>query len=493
MARRSLAVRGATAGAVLGSALVIGCLVGPRYEVPPAPVPHAAHYKEGTWKIATPADAIPRGAWWVMFCQPELDALQAQLNITNQTIVAAAENYLSARAQVRVAEAQYFPTLTFMPSLARGHSPGVVGANPTSLTGGLTTGGGAGFTGYFKSYVLAGEASWAPDLFGRVRYTVRQRRYTAQAAAADLESTRLAAQAALAETYFQLRGQDALVQLLGATVATNAEILELIRTRYNEGLENESTLVQAEQTLEASRVQATNAGILRAQYEHAIATLLGIPASDFSIARRALLATPPPIPVGTPSQLLERRPDIAAAERRMATANAAVGLGYTAYYPTITLTGALGVASQAVSKLFEWPSRLWSLGANAAQTIFDAGARGANIDSLIAQYNATVADYRQTVLVAFQQVEDLLAQTRILVDVIERQRATVVLAERALALERARYEAGLDPYIDLMTQQTTVLAARQLLVSYEVQRMIAAVQLVQALGGGWDRTALPEE
>jgi NodT family efflux transporter outer membrane factor (OMF) lipoprotein len=463
--------------------LALSCAVGPPYLRPPAPVPSAMHYREA-WKLATPGDAIPRGAWWTMFRQPELDALQRQLAISNQTILAAAERYLAARAQVRVAEAQYLPTVSIVPSVARGRSPGVVGANPASPSATPSTGG-AGTIGPYRSYILTGEATWAPDLFGRVRLAVRQRQSAADAAGADLESTRLAIQAMLVETYFQLRGQDALQAVLDATVAANAEIYALIRQRFDSGLENEATLVRAQQTLEDSRVQAIDAGILRAQYEHAIATLLGIPATSFALPRRAILSTPPAIPAGTPSSLLERRPDIAAAERRMAAANAAVGLGYTAFFPTLTLTGAAGVGSKVLRSLFEWPSRLWAVGASVAQTVFDGGARRANVEALSNQYNATVADYRQTVLVAFQQVEDLLAQTRILAQVIERQRAAVALAERGLALERQRYEVGLDPYIDLMTQQTAVLSARQLLVALEVQRMIASVQLVQALGGGW--------
>jgi NodT family efflux transporter outer membrane factor (OMF) lipoprotein len=475
-------------------AIASGCSIGPSYRVPPAPVPVAAHYKEsGRWKVAAPADGIPRGNWWTMFRQPELDTLQARLDITNQSIVAATENYLAARALVRVAEAQYFPTVTATPAITAGRLPGVVGATPESLTSGSLSASGGSTSGPFRSYALTGEATWAPDLFGRVRYTVRQRRYTAQASAADLESTRLLAQAALAQTYFQLRGQDALQELLDLTVAANTEIFELIRKRYDDGLENESTLAQAEQTLEASRAQAVNAAVLRAQYEHAIATLIGVPATDFSLPRRGLLPAPPPIPTGLPSQLLERRPDIAGAERRMAAANAAVGLGYTAYYPTLTFNGVLGFASTGIAALFDWPSRLWSLGGSLAETIFDGGARKANIRALEAQYNAIVADYRQTVLAAFQQVEDTLAQTSILNDVIERQRAAVSLAERSLELERKRYTSGLDPYVDLLTQQNAVLAARQLLVSYDVQRIVAAVQLVQSLGGGWNRAELPKD
>ncbi|HEX5061638.1 MAG TPA: efflux transporter outer membrane subunit [Kofleriaceae bacterium] len=488
MKRRSLCAWALVPQIALGA-----CVVGPSYQVPPAPTPTSARYKEaGTWKVASPGDALPRGPWWTMFRQPELDALQAHLNVNNQTIAAAFENYLAARALIRAAEAQYYPTIVFQPSTSRGRSPGVTGANPSAVTGSSATTGG-GIPGPFEAYVLAGQGSWVPDLFGRVRNNVRGRRYNAQASAADLESTRLAAQASLTATYFQLRGQDALIELLDKTVTANAEIASITRTRYEAGLENESVVVQAELTLQAARVQATNAGVLRGEYEHAIAALIGVPPTDFSMPHRALLATPPRIPLGAPSHLLERRPDIASAERQMAAANAAVGVGYAAYFPVITLSGTAGFATSTLSTLFHWPSRLWSTGLSLAQTIFDGGERRANLDQLYALYFATVAKYRQTVLTAFQQVEDNLTQTRILVDVIEQQRTAVALAQRGFDLQRVRYETGLDPYINLMVQQTALLSAQQQLVSFQVQQMLATVQLVQALGGGWDRSLLPKE
>lgn len=462
--------------------VVAGCLVGPSYHPPPPPAPTAAQFKEaGTWKLARPGDAIPRGRWWTMFGEPELDALQAQLNISNQSIAIAFESYMAARAQIRAARAQYYPTVTAAPEAVWGRSAGVIGT-------GLATGGNVG---RFNAYALPVDVSWAPDLFGRVRSTVRQRQYAAQVSAADLESTRLLAQATLAETYFQLRGQDALQELLDATVAANEQIVEVIRERFERGIESEAVVVQAQLTLETSRVQATNAGILRARYEHAIATLLGAPATDFSLDKRAVLAAPPAIPLATPSQLLERRPDIASAERKMAAANAAIGVGYAAYFPVITLSGSAGLASTALRTLLDWPHRIWAVGTTLAQTIFDAGQRRADIDQAIASYNATVASYRLTVLTAFQQVEDLLAQIRILEQLIEQQHTAVELAERAFAFERDRYEAGLDPYTDLMLQQTALLSARQLLVTLKVQHMASAVQLVQALGGGWERSQLP--
>lgn len=500
MIRRGLAV-----------VLVAGCTVGPAYHVPPAPLPASGVYKEGAWKVASPADAIPRGQWWTMFHEPELDALEARLNVTNQTIVQALDNYLAACAQVRAARSQYFPTVTTAPSVALSRGGGAVtrgvgatGATPpgttappgttTSPTGttGAPSSAIAGASGSrVTSYALPVEVSWAPDLFGRVRNTVHQSQYTAQASAADLESTRLLAQATLAQTYFELRGQDALQALLDATVRADREILGLTRSRYQTGIGAQIDVVQSQLTLQTALVQATNAQILRAQYEHAIATLLGVPASGFTLPRRALNARSPAIPTGTPSQLLERRPDIAAAERQMAAANAAIGIGYAAYYPVVNLSGDAGLVGSTLGALFSWSSRVWSLGASLGETLFDGGLRRANIDQATAAYQASVAGYREAVLTAFQQVEDSLAETRIVAVALEQQRTAVALAQQALALERTRYETGIDPYLDLMTQQTVLLAAQQALVTLEVQQMTSAVLLVQALGGGWDRSALP--
>ena len=376
-------------------ALSTSCVVGPTYKVPTAPVPTVASYKEsrwGTWKVGSPSDAIPRGAWWTMFRDPELDALEARLNVTNQTIASAVQNYLAARAQIRAARADYVPTVNV----------GATGVHTSGLPAGTT-----------PPYLAPVEVSWAPDLFGRVQSAVRQRQFAAQVSAADLESTRLVAQATLAETFFQLRGQDALQDVLDATVAADAQIVELTRSRYEQGLDTETTLIEAELTLENARAQATNAGIARTQYEHAIATLVGVPATDYSLPRRALSAAPPGIPLGTPSELLERRPDIAAAERNMASANATIGIGYAAYYPSITLSGSAGLASTTLGALVSSPTTFWSVGASVVGTLFDGGKRRATIDLYISAYNAAVAGYRQTVLAAFQQVEDYLAQAGI--------------------------------------------------------------------------------
>jgi NodT family efflux transporter outer membrane factor (OMF) lipoprotein len=484
---------------LVAGALVAGCAVGPAYHVPAAPVPKATAYREG-WKVASPSDHLLRGKWWQLFREPELNALEERVNLDNQTIKQSFETYMAARAQIREAQAGYFPTVTTSPSVTTSRSSGSTGfgtLNPTAGQGATTPAigqGGATFGGggqRFTSYVVPGEISWAPDLFGRVRNTVRQNQYAAQVSAADLESQRLLEQATLAQTYFQIRGQDALQDLLGSTVKSDQEILDATRALYTTGIGTDVAVVQAEQTLQTARVQATNAGILRAQYEHAIATLLGAPATDFTLAKRAWLGTPPSIPRGAPSQLLERRPDIAAAERQMAAANALVGVGYAAYFPTLTLTASGGFASSALSTLFSWPSRVWSLAASLSETLFDGGLRGATIDQYVASYNANVAGYRQTVLTAFQQVEDFLAEARILSLEVEQQTRMVALAQKAFDLEKVRYESGIDPYLTLMTQQTILLSAQQTLVSLEVQQMTSAVQLVEALGGGWDRSELP--
>ena len=488
---------------LVGALMLSACAVGPAYHVPAAPLPRAASYREA-WKVATPSDAMLRGKWWQTFHEPELDALEARLELDNQTIKQAFETYMAARAQIREARAGYFPTVTTVPSATVSRSSGTSSGfvTPTASGGPVATAGGqmtpsmapiatGGGGQRFTTYAAPLEASWAPDLFGRVKNQVREAQYGAQVSAADLESQRLLEQATLATTYFEIRGQDRLAVVLDATVASDAEIASLTRTLFASGIGTEVAVVQAEQTLASARVQAINVGVLRAQLEHAVATLLGVPATDFSIPKRAALAEPPQIPVGVPSRLLERRPDVAAAERQMASSNALIGVGYAAYYPTLTLSASAGFVSSALSTLFSWPSRVWSLGAQLSETLIDGGLRRATIDQYVATYDANVASYRQTVLTAFQQVEDGLSGLRILGQEIAEQKRMVALAERAFVLEKARYETGIDPYLDLMTQQTILLAAQQALLSLEVQDMTSAVSLVQALGGGWDWTELP--
>jgi len=335
------------------------------------------------------------------------------------------------------------------------------------------------------------EASWEPDLWDKVRNTVRANQYSAQLSAADLEIERLTEQASLAEYFFEIRGQDALQQLLNDTVAADKKAVDSERTRYETGVDDQISLVEAQTTLDNAQSQAINIGIARAQYEHAIAMLVGKQASTFSIPVRPITTAPPPIPVGLPSQLLERRPDVAAAERNMAAANAQIGVAYAAYYPALTLSASGGVESSALKNLLEWPSRFWSVGPSISETVYDGGLRRATVNQHIAAYNADLAAYRQSVLTAFQQVEDYLAAVRILSQQILRQQGAVDSAQTFLKLETARYDTGIDPYIDVVTAQTTLLSNQQSLATLHTEEMTASVELIQALGGGWDRSQLP--
>jgi NodT family efflux transporter outer membrane factor (OMF) lipoprotein len=324
-----------------------------------------------------------------------------------------------------------------------------------------------------------------------VRNTVRANQYNAQLSAADLENERLSEQASLAEYFFEIRGQDALQQILDATVDADKKSVDSEQARYDTGVDDRISLVEAQTTLDSARSAAINLGIARAQYEHAIAMLVGKPASAFSIPVKPILTAPPPIPIGLPTQLLERRPDIAGAERSMAAANAQIGVAYAAYYPSLTLSGNGGVESSALKNLFDAASRFWSVGPALSETIYDGGLRRATVNQYIATYNADLAAYRQTVLVAFQQVEDSLASVRILSQQIAQQQKAVDSSQLFLKLEQSRYDLGIDPYIDVMTAETTLLSNQQGLANLQVEQMTASVQLIQALGGGWDRSQLP--
>jgi NodT family efflux transporter outer membrane factor (OMF) lipoprotein len=491
------------ASAALGCVLA-GCMVGPRYrapatEAPPAykesnvpqkPAPAPANAADptlgglGLWTVAQPQDAVLRGKWWELYNDPELSSLEEQLNINNQNIKQSFENFMAARAMVREARAQLFPTVTAGPALSRSRGSSnlgnVTGASGTSQSGAENT-----------LIDLPIDATWEPDLWGKIRNTVRQAQYSAQLSAAELENERLTEQASLAVFFFELRGQDALQQILDTTVAADQKALELTRASYETGISDRIAMVQAENTLESAQSQATNLGVARAQYEHAIALLIGKAASEFSLPVKPMLITPPPIPVGLPSQLLERRPDIAGAERTLAAANAQIGIAYAAYYPNLTLSASAGFESSTWKHLLDWPSRFWSVGPSASETLFDAGLRRATVHQFVATYNADLAGYRQTVLTAFQQVEDNLSTLRILTQQIQRQHEAVESARVALDLETGRYENGIDPYIDVVTEQNNLLSAQQSLAQIEIQRVTASVQLIEALGGGWDRSQLP--
>jgi NodT family efflux transporter outer membrane factor (OMF) lipoprotein len=474
--------------AVLCSMLA-GCNVGPKY-VPPAMTappafkesPTQFNEPDNTWTVAQPQDATLRGKWWEIYNEPELNALEEQLNIDNQNIQQAFENFMEARALVREARSQYFPTVTVGGSTSRSQTSSTVGSFSTT---GIPTG------QQTSSFSLPLDVSWEPDIWDKVRNTVRSNQYAAQLSAADLENERLTEQASLAEYFFQIRGQDALQQILNDTVAADTKAVASEKARYDAGVDDQISMVEAQTTLDSAQSAATNLGIARAQYEHAIAMLVGKPASTFSVPARPLTVAPPPIPIGLPSQLLERRPDVAAAERNMASANALIGVAYAAYYPAVTLSGDGGVQSSALKNLLEWPSRFWSVGASISETVYDGGLRRATVNQHIAAYNADLATYRQSVLTAFQQVEDSLAAVRILSQQILHQQAAVDSAQTFLKLEMGRYNDGIDPYINVVTAQTTLLNNQQTLTNLNIQRMTASVELIAALGGGWDTSQLP--
>ncbi len=470
-----------------------GCVVGPKYH-PPAPPAPAAVYKESPapdsagWTVAQPADAKLRGKWWEIFNDSELNALEDELDINNQNIKQYFENFMAARAVVREARSQYFPTLLVAPSVTHSRASANGGSSSSTTSGTGTT---ANPQLQSTLYTLPLEASWEPDLWGKVRNTVRQAHYAAQVSAADLENERLTEQASLAEYFFEIRGQDELQKIYDDTVAADQKAYDLTRALYETGIDDQISVVEAQTTLQSAQAGASNVGIARAQYEHAIAVLIGRSASNFSIPVRPMTAAPPPVPVGVPSELLERRPDVAAAERTMAEANAAIGIAYAAYYPNLTLTGEFGFESSAFSQWLSWPSRFWSIGASIPETIFDAGLRRATVQQNAAIYNADLASYRQTVLSAFQQVEDSLAEVRIFSKEIQQEQQAVNSAQTYLKLEQARYDTGVDPYVDVLIAQTAVLADQQTLNALQVQQMTSAVALVEALGGGWDRSQLP--
>jgi len=474
-------------GAVL-CAMLAGCNVGPKYVPPATTAPPSykespAQFKEtGGWTVAQPQDAALRGKWWEIYNEPDLNSLEEQLNVDNQNIREAFENFMEARALVREVRSQLFPTVSLGPSYTRSQSSSNLGS------GAIATGQSGKQSQVFS---LPGEVSWEPDLWGKVRNAIQSSQYTAQVSAADLANERLAEQASLAEYFFEIRGQDALAAILNQIVEVDKKGVEVEQARYDTGIDDQITLQNAQTTLASAEAAATSVQVARAQYEHAIAMLVGKPASDFSILVEAKTSAPPPIPVGLPSQLLERRPDVAAAERNMASANAQIGIAYAAYYPSLTLSASGGTESSAIKNLLAASSRFWSAGPTLSETVYDGGLRRAQVNQYIATYNADLAAYRQSVLTALQQVEDALAEVRILSQQIEQQQAVVASSQKAVDIEQGRYESGLDPYTDVVTAQASLLSSKQVLASLQVEQMTASVALIEALGGGWDKTQLP--
>jgi NodT family efflux transporter outer membrane factor (OMF) lipoprotein len=476
-----------------------GCTVGPKYHTPSVQTPTA--YKEVTpqnardianWKVAEPSDAAIKGKWWEVFNDPELNSLEEQVNVSNQSIASAEASFRASRALVKEARAQLFPTLTTDPSITRERQSANLKEFTTS-SGATTTSTSpvAPTNKPFDVYDFPFDASWEPDLWGRIRNTVKAAAYGAQASAADLANTSLSIHAEVAVDYYELRAQDSMKELLDSTVKAYQESLRLNNVLYQTGINNDEPVAQAETQLETTVAQDTNLGILRAQYEHAIAMLVGKPASTFSIPVEILKAPPPPIPFGVPSQLLERRPDVAADERLVAQANAQIGVARAAYFPSLTLSAAGGPESTSAADWFSWSSVLWSIGASASETIFDAGLRHATVEQYRAQYDETVANYRQTVLTAFQQVEDNLAALRVLSAEIDQEDIAINSSQRYLDVATRRWKLGLDPYLDVITAQTALLSNQQTMVTLKMQQITDSVQLIEALGGGWDASQLP--
>ena len=468
--------------------LLSGCHVGPYYHAPAPTAVTAPNYKESTvnfhdaggWKVASPQDAMLRGNWWEVFNDPELNALEDQLNINNENLKVYFENYMAARAQIAEARAQYWPTVTTAPTWNRSKSSGNLSNSTQANPGKQST--------LWNTPI---DVSWTPDFWGKIRNEVHEAQYASQVSAADLQLEKLTEQASLAEYFFEIRGQDMLQQILNETVADDQKSLDYNQAQYDTGVGDYISVAEAKTTLEAAQATAINVGLLRAQYEHAIAMLLGKIPTDFSIPVKPMVYAAPAIPTGVPSQLVERRPDIAAAERTLAEANAVIGIGYGAFFPQVTISASGGFQSSTLTSLFSGPSRTWSIGPAVAETIFNGFLYRAELHQYVAQYNADLANYRQVTLNAFQQVEDDMAATRIYSQQILRQQLAVKDAQDYLSLEQVRYNTGVDPYVDVVIAQNTLLSSLETLNALQVDEMTAAVQLVQSLGGGWDRTQLP--
>ena len=471
---------------LIGLLLFKACDKAPKYSKPGVATPPAFKeispdmFKETKdWKFANPKDGVIRGKWWEMFEDAKLNALEEQVTVSNQNVAAAEANFRAARALIRESRADLFPTVTTSPSITVSRQSA---ANTRSnISPGRTV----------TNYTLPFDVTWEPDLWGRVRNTVKADTAEAQASAADLQNVRLSMQAELAFDYYQLRSNDAEKRLLDATILAFQQQLELTRVRFQTGIASDEDVAQAETQLETTQAQDTDLGVQRAQLEHAIALLSGQPASTFSLPAVAEEEKPPAIPVGVPSQLLERRPDVAAAERRVAAANAQIGVTKAAFFPSLLLSGTAGLESTSLASWFTWPARFFSLGPTLSQTLFDKGRRAAATEIARADYDVTVANYRQTVLTAFQEVEDNLAALRILSHELDQQNTAVLSAQRALSLATERYKSGIDSYLNVITAQATLLSNQRTAVNVQMQQMTASVQLIKALGGGWSDTQLP--
>lgn len=470
--------------------VLTGCRVGPDYSRPSAPAPPAfkepppENFKE--WKQAHPSDDKIRGNWWEMFQDPALNALEQQVNISNQNLLAAEAQYREARAAVGVARSALFPMISAAPSISSAQGSRNLGAGQISS---VSTSGGS--TRVRNDFFLPIDFSYTPDVWGSIRRSVTASTAAAQASAAQLENARLSFQALVAQDYFSLHGLDAQQDLLRRTVASYQEILQLTQYRYQSGVASEADVSLAQTQLDQARAQLIDVGVQRSQIEHAIAVLTGAPPAAFTAPDRPLAATPPAIPVAVPSELLERRPDIAASERQMAAANEQIGIATAAYFPTVTLSASAGVESSSITNWLSWPSRFWSVGPRLAETLFDAGRRRGLVQEAQAAYDSTVAAYRQTVLTAFQQVEDQLAALRILEQEAAVEQQAIQAAQNSLRITTEQYRAGIANYLEVLTAQNSVLNTQAASISIMTRRMTSSVLLIEALGGGWDVSRLP--
>jgi len=462
-------------------------MVGPNYKRPSAPVAPAyketapATWKEQGWQPAQPNDQASKGKWWEIYNDPELNALEEQVNISNQNVLVAEAQFREAQAAVRIARSSLFPTVTGGVSIVNSRA---------SVTG---TAGNQSFVPSARTtYDLAPTATWAPDLWGSIRRGVTGAVATAQASAAQLENARLSYQGELAQDYFQLRGTDGDYDLLDRTVKSYQDYLTLTQNRFNAGVASGADVAQAQTQLYSAQAQMVDLEVVRTQLEHAIAILTGKPPVAVTVSHAAIAAKePPPVPIGIPSTLLERRPDIAAAERQMAAANEQIGIAQSAFYPTLTLSAEVGLESSRIGTWIQWPSRFWSVGPQLAETLFDAGLRRARVAQVRATFDADIASYRQTVLTAFQQVEDNLSALRVLEREAGVENDAVNAAELALRISTDQYKAGTASYLQVITSQTAAFAAEKAAVDVLTRRMVASASLVEALGGGWSTSQLP--
>ncbi len=468
-----------------------GCLVGPDYQRPPPASPPTAEFKERgiDFRPAMPRDAADRGPWWQIYADPSLDRLAAQVDVSNQTLKASEAAYRQARALVRQDQSGLYPSITASASAQQTGTGALRGGGGTTII--TTTNQSGNITSTTGQYSGGGVLTWEIDVWGSIRRTVEADSAAAQASAGDLAAARLSAQADVAINYFSLRISDQRTRLYQATVAAYGRSLQIVRNQVDAGIASRVDLAQAQTLYEQARSLLVAEGIARAQFEHAIAVLIGKAPAEFSLEPGPPPAEVPTVDAGVPSALLERRPDIASAERQMASANAKIGVAQAAYYPSISLGGAVTFLSGGLGTLFQLGSSVWSLGPQLAATLVDGGARAAQVEGARASYDATVATYRQTVLTAFQQVEDALVQQRILVQQEQVQRAAVAAAREAERLSLNQYRIGTVPYTTVVQTQTSALSAEQTLLNIRQSRLVASANLVKALGGGWRDVDLP--